>query len=1322
MVGAMDPLDGVLGASAGIERLRRTVRELIRRQGGLRRQPPLLIVGETGTGKGLLARALHRAGPRAAAPFVDVNCAAIPENLLEAEMFGYERGAFTDARQAKPGLFQTATRGTLFLDEVGLLAPGLQAKLLKVLEEGAVRRLGSTRSEAVDVAVIAATNEDIAEAVAQGRFREDLYHRLAVLVLSLPPLRDRGDDVLLLADGFLARACADYGLPAKTFDREAQAALRSYRWPGNIRELSNVVERVALTSDGPLVTAAMLGLPFDRPARTSVDLDAPSADDIARQELIAALEKTGWNISRTAALLEVTRNTVRARIARFGIAPVDERRARGVTKPSAAAPAADPVSDAEAAAVAEAATVADDTSPGFAPAKLRWERRPVAVLRVAFTPPDDHRPISTTGLIDSVIDKITTFGGVVDALTPRSVGAAFGIDVPEDAPRRAAHAALAIHTYLSRARADAVSLAAESWNLAIHAGVFSVARGGDVRTIDADVRAEVQAVLVRLVEGGQQAITVSGQAAGFLRRHFDLVPADATSPGAFRLVSPGKAVSPIIRSTAFIGRRAELALLESLFQSAAGGSGAAVLVTGEAGLGKSRLIGTLRDTLAGRAATFLEGRCLPLTVPVPYLPLLGVIRQALGVIEGTPQELVPDAVRAAMADLGIDDDESIGCLARLLGADSGQGALAYLAPDVVKTLTFETVRRLLVTLSRREVVVLTIEDAHWADGPSNELLGYLVDAVGNAPILLTATARPGHVAAWMERSDVTRLALQPLSASESRLLVDSVADRSLDTQITQAIVARGEGNPFFLEELTRAVQEAPSSSLRDIPETIHQVLVGRMDRLDAEARHTVQAAAVIGRDIALPVLSAVMDAPPATVTAAVNRLRAAQLVVDSATGGPAAWAFKHALVHDVCYRSVHEDERHQLHGRVVDAFSRVYPDRLGAEAEWLAEHALGAQRWDEAAAFLHQAGTNATLLGAYTTAATCFQRAISALDHLPSSRATAERAIDERLALRGALLPLGEFGRIVECLQQAADIAEALGGSDRLAKIYAYLTDYFRQIGDAPRALETGHRALEAAKRDGHVAAEVAARIYLSHVYYDSGSYGAAADLLRGLLELTEGMPVDHRYGLPYIVAVHARNWLALYLAELGERSEAVAVGDRALEIARALDDPPSIASALTFLGRVHFRTGDVDTALEAFVPCLEMLRRLRLRLLLPMAAEAFGLARVRKGELAEGIALLEEAAEIHRTMRGTAALSMRLAALSLGYHAAGDDDRARRVGEQALALARRHGERGHEAYALHAIAESSPGPSAERRAAADLAAALGMRPLLDLCNAASEG
>src|SRR3990172_6693659 len=256
----MKPVAELLGESPAIEAVRAQVVKLLERQRDSSRLPPILIQGETGTGKGLLARLIHRGGPRRDGPFVSVNCAAIPETLLEPERFGSERGAFTDARRSKPGLFQAAHRGTIFLDEVGLLPEPLQAKLLKVLEEQAVRRLGATVPERIDVWIISATNADLQAAVRQRTFREDLYHRLAVLTLRLPALRERGNDILVLAERFLARACADYGLSAKRLTPDAEARLLAYPWPGNVRELGNVMERVALLAESEVVTGDMLEL------------------------------------------------------------------------------------------------------------------------------------------------------------------------------------------------------------------------------------------------------------------------------------------------------------------------------------------------------------------------------------------------------------------------------------------------------------------------------------------------------------------------------------------------------------------------------------------------------------------------------------------------------------------------------------------------------------------------------------------------------------------------------------------------------------------------------------------------------------------------------------------------------------------------------------------------------------------------------------------------------------------------------------------------------------------------------------------------------
>ncbi len=286
----------------------------------------VLLTGETGTGKELLAQAIHYNGPRRENPFVELNCSAIPANLLESELFGHERGAFTDARRAKPGLLEVADGGTLFLDEIGELPFELQGKLLKVLEDKRVRRVGGTRSQEVDIRIIAATNRDLAAEVAEGSFREDLYYRLSVIPIHLPPLRERGDDILLLADHFIDALSQEYDMPRPELSRDLRDRLLTHPWPGNVRELRNAIERALLLgAEGRLrsedlfmetsakVTAAGGGVtPFPAPME-AIELAA----------VRAMLERTGGNKSAAARHLAISRSRLHRALQR--IAEIDAR-------------------------------------------------------------------------------------------------------------------------------------------------------------------------------------------------------------------------------------------------------------------------------------------------------------------------------------------------------------------------------------------------------------------------------------------------------------------------------------------------------------------------------------------------------------------------------------------------------------------------------------------------------------------------------------------------------------------------------------------------------------------------------------------------------------------------------------------------------------------------------------------------------------------------------------------------------------------------------------------------------------------------------------
>ena len=1283
MPAKMDPLAELIGQSPAIVALREKIGRLLKLQSDARRIPPILIQGETGTGKGLVARAIYRAGPRRDGPFVDVNCAAIPETLLEAEMFGFERGAFTDARQAKAGLFQAAHRGTIFLDEVGLLPEALQAKLLKVIEEQSVRRLGSTRNEAVDVWTLTATSEDLAVAARARRFREDLYHRLAVLTVWLPSLRERGEDILILAQHFLTRACADYQLPLKELDARARAALLAYPWPGNVRELSNVMERVALLSEAAVVTTDMLGLAGSSsaaPRETGRGEEGVSLEDAVRDHLLEVLGQTHWNISRAAALLGISRNTLRSRIEKHGLRP-------GGSVPSPRGRAARPA--------AGAGRVPEVAQGAIPPPTIRWEPRRLTLLRAALGGPHQaDSPLSTSRALEVMVEKVQSFGGRVEEMGASGLVAAFGHEPVEDAPRRAAHAAMAIHNAAERARRveeDPVPV-----KVGIHVGQFlvGIARGGP--EIDLDAKRQAWTVLEALIARSEPATTVvSDAAAPFLERRFDLAPLGALgqAPGqAYRLGRRERTGLGLgRRMVKFVGRRDDLELLQSHLASATEGHGQVVGIVGEAGIGKSRLLFEFRHGLRGQEITYLEGRCLSYGSAIPYFPVLDILRRYFGITETDQPEAMVEKVRAGLQQVEMDPEEGAPYTLQLLGVKEGTDRLAALPPETIKGGTFDTLRQLCLKGSRLQPIILVLEDLHWSDKTSEECVSFIVESIAGAPVLFLCTYRPGYRPPWMDKSYATQVALQPLSPQDSLSVVQSVLQmEQVPDPIAQFILAKAEGNPFFLEELTRVIGEQGGLRLTEmVPGTIQEVLLARIHRLADEPKQLLQTAAVVGREVSLRLLGAIWEGP-GVVDPHLRELMRLEFLYERPRAAEPVYIFKHALTQEVAYESLLPARRQALHAAAGRALEKMYADRLEEVYDRLAYHYSKTDEAAKAVEYLTQVAARAARAHAHTEAVRAVQEALAHVERLPAEQRDPQLFT---LILRqgSSLIPLGRIPEILELLLQKQEGVGRLEDPSRIARYYFQLGRVYSFLGEHERAAQCAQQAIEEAQRSGDAGTIGKACFLLALEALFSGQLRQGVEHGRRAVALLERTDEPWWVGSAYWV-------VGLNYSVLGEFEPALEAHARALALGETTGDARLQTLPVWGAGIVRSAMGDWEAGIEA---CRRALDLAPDPLHTALATGWLGFAYLEKGDAAEAIPLLEPAVRQFGQYEFRPMEGWFTSYLAEAYLVNGDLDKARDLALHALDLSQkakfRYGA-GWAQRALGRIAQAGGAPSEAER------------------------
>jgi DNA-binding NtrC family response regulator/tetratricopeptide (TPR) repeat protein len=1255
-----DPFDSLLGESAALSVIKDRLRKLLSRPIDSGRPVPFLLLGETGTGKGLLAKAIHDASVRAAGPFVSVNCAAIPEPLIESELFGFERGAFTDARQGKPGLFHQAGGGTLFLDEVGLLPLAAQAKLLTAVEERRVRRLGGVRNEAVEASIVAATSVDLEAATQRGLFREDLYYRLAVLPVRLPPLRERGADILLLARHFLARACQDYGYAPRTLAPDACALLMAHAWPGNIRELANMMERVVLVSDAQVITADLLSgwaqvsrESSDGPqwpahaasedhSRDAAGVGAPGAqagfrssiDRFERAQLVEALAKTHGNLARTARLLGIPRNTLKYRMRKHGLRPV---RAVGPIHHPAPAHA--------------------EGLPSVAPTPPPWEMRTVTFFRATIDTSADVGGHTAAGrVLAECVTKVDAFAGQLLEVSSSGILAGFGIEPTEDSAASAANAALVITRAVARAGGNGTLHAKISLHT-VRCGVAGLSEGSS--RMDSEVLREAKATTATLLAAeGSDGIILSQTTARLLERRFTITPvASSVGGSSATLVGRewtgfgvgGRPLSP------FVGRQPELETLLHLLQRAEHGQGGVVSVAGGPGSGKSRLLYELRTRMSVSGFGLVELRCAPHGSGVPYLPFVDLLHHELGLDEDARADGGSTALPRRLDALHL-DHEIAPYLESLLGVDSSADPLGALSLDRRKRGTIDALTRFLLAPGRGRPLAIFVEDVHWIDRASEEFLSFLVDSIPAARAMLIMSHRPGSRPRWLDRSHTAQISLLPLTAEASRHVARAVLAANVESSdLESSIVARGEGNPFFIEELAWAArQPADRPATSEVPATIEGVLGCRIDRLSASLRRLLTIAAVIGRELSEPILQAVW-AEEGLVEHLDELVRLEFLRAQPGTG----YAFKHALTQEVAYSKLAAGERRKLHVAVARAIEGAHAARLENVYDLLAYHYVRTDETEKAVEYLERLAGQATQRYALPEADAAYEQALSLAEGLPEGESRDRRVSELVIEACFPLVLLGKFAAVHRLLRACGERLERWRDSRLIARYHFYLGVAYDHTGDYAKAEECCLRAIEEAQASGESATIGQAYMILTTSSCWAGEFRKGVE--RGVLAVRNltGTGDSFFRGM----AFHIKAWNHFLL---GEFQEALASGTEARRIGEASGDRRIESYGTVMAGWVALRQGNVSGAIETCRRAVAMAPDpLARAVVLGILAEAYLGAQ----DFQQAIPLVEEALGLLRTFGFASLEAWNLARLAEAHLMAGHHDRAREAAEQALAM-----------------------------------------------------
>ncbi len=868
--------------------------------------------------------------------------------------------------------------------------------------------------------------------------------------------------------------------------------------------------------------------------------------------------------------------------------------------------------------------------------------------------------------LEASLAEVHRYGGTAPQFTGDGFMALFGAPLTqEDHVRRALLAALAIQRALLEGGAAAhPELFSLMVRIGIHTGPVVFGPVADNLAMDYTVIGDTANVAARLQQAAEPGTILLSEATCLLAQGYTrvepvgplILKGKAEPISAYRLLGVSHRRSGLRESTSprtavFVDRESELAILNNFLRQVENGHGQAVGLVGEPGIGKSRLLAEFRRQVADERATWVEGRCLSYGTAIPYLLALDLLRSTCGIVETDTPDTVAEKVRAGLREVGMDPDEDGPVLLHLLDIKDAAGSPALSNPEAVKSKAFETLRQLTVKGSLRRPLIQVLEDLHWVDKISEEFLGFLAENIRDARVLLLATYRPGYRPPWIDKSYAGQTPLQPLSQDDSTRMVRSVlrAEHLIDL-VTQEIVAKADGNPFFLEQL--ALHAGEARDLRTdlmVPDTIHDVVMARIDRLPEQTKRLLQIAAVIGREFPLPLLRTVWQDRPG-LEDQLRELVRLEFVYQRAETEGSVYVFRHALTQETAYGSLLERHRRAYHGAIGRALEELYSGRAEEVAELLALHFGRSNEAEKSVDYAILAAEKSQRRWANSAALRYFNDALHHLNALPDTEANRLRRIDAVIKQAEVKFALGQHAEHIEALDQIRDLVERSGDPRRRATWHYWIGFLHSLTGARPEiAIEHCREAMAIASASDLEEINAFAESCLAQVYIVAGRPRDALEAGERALKSFETRGDLWWAGRTLWHLSSAANYL-------GEWDASRAYSRRALDYGRTLNDLRLRAVSWWRMGVTYILQGDPQRGQEC---CAEALALGPPQRDVAMAKAAHGYAEIKLGRIDAGITELEETVNWFKNSRSPFTYFNYALWLAEGYLRRGDRDRA---------------------------------------------------------------